>query len=312
MSEKMTTEECKNRLFNLYKNEYELLSEYININTKVKIRHNVCNKIYEVTPNGILNKKTKCPYCNKGIRYNLDIFKNNVYKLTKDEYTVLGEYINCHTKILMKHNICGNEYKVTPNHFIQGTRCPYCDKTKKLTIESFKQKVKDITNDEYTVLSDNYINNETKIKIRHNVCKNEYLVAPKNFLRTNGNRCPYCNRINKESKAIKLIKNYLKTNNIKFIEEKRFKTCKDINTLPFDFYLPDYDLLIEYDGKQHYVIDNNSFFNEDYYNICHKHDEIKNNWCKDNNKDLLRIKYTQDPIKTLDNYLNDNYEIIEE
>lgn len=46
--------------------------------------------------------------------------------------------------------------------------------------------------------------------------------------------------------------NLLIENNIKFISEKRFNGCKNINELPFDFYLPNQNLLIEYDGIQHF------------------------------------------------------------
>jgi hypothetical protein len=57
-------------------------------------------------------------------------FLKEVYSLVGDEYTVLGKYINVHTKILMKHNCkkCNNhEWLVEPTNFLQGTRCPYCN-----------------------------------------------------------------------------------------------------------------------------------------------------------------------------------------
>lgn len=307
----MSNNEFKDIVFDLYKGEYELLNDYINDKTEVKLKHVKCKTEFNILPRKIINRNITCPFCRVGKRSNINIYKKRVSNLVGDEYSVLGEYYNCHTKIKMKHNKCGNEYFVTPNHFIQGSRCPYCDKTRKSNINKFKQKVKELTNDEYTVLSDTYVNNKTKIKIKHNECGNEYFVTPKNFIRKDGNRCPFCNRLNKQSKAIRLIKKYFDKYDIEYIEEKRFDSCRDVYTLPFDFYLPDYDLLIEYDGKQHYAIDNTSFFNEEYYNKCHKHDEMKNKWCKENNKDLLRINYKQNPILILDNYLNENYEIVE-
>ena len=54
----------------------------------------------------------------------------------------------------------------------------------------------------------------------------------------------------------------------------------------FDFYIDD-KYLIEYDGKQHFK--NEGFFD---YESTHRHDLIKNQWCKDNNIPLIRIPYT--------------------
>lgn len=63
----------------------------------------------------------------------------------------------------------------------------------------------------------------------------------------------------------------------------------------FDFYLPDYNLMIEYDGEQHYMSvnfgENNTKLMEERLKIRQKNDQIKNNYCKANNINLLRIPY---------------------
>lgn len=64
-----------------------------------------------------------CPKCAKKYT-NLEEFKNAVYKIYGNDYSVLGEYINSQEKILIKHNICGTEFKIRPNSFIQGHGCP--------------------------------------------------------------------------------------------------------------------------------------------------------------------------------------------
>lgn len=51
---------------------------------------------------------------------------------------------------------------------------------------------------------------------------------------------------------------FLANNHIKFEREKIFTDCKDERYLPFDFYLPDYKVCIEYQGQQHYEY--NPFF----------------------------------------------------
>lgn len=51
---------------------------------------------------------------------------------------------------------------------------------------------------------------------------------------------------------------FLTNNHIRFEREKIFADCKDERYLPFDFYLPDYKVCIEYQGQQHYEY--NPFF----------------------------------------------------
>src|ERR1035437_7209279 len=95
---------------------------------------------------------------------------------------------------------------------------------------------------------------------------------------------------NKSSIGERLIKTYLDENNIKYEREKKFDDCKNIKELPFDFYLPEYNLCIEYDGELHYK-SSIQFGGEKRLNRVKEHDEIKNKWCKDNNIKLLRIHY---------------------
>ena len=62
-----------------------------------------------------------------GPRKTTEEFKQEVYNLVGNEYSVLGEYITNKTKIKMRHNKCGYEYEVTPNSFLSnGNRCREC------------------------------------------------------------------------------------------------------------------------------------------------------------------------------------------
>jgi very-short-patch-repair endonuclease len=76
------------------------------------------------------------------------------------------------------------------------------------------------------------------------------------------------------------------------IEQKCFEDCKDKRVLPFDFYLEDYNILIEYDGELHYK-ESRYKNSQDKLNIIKNHDNIKNNYCKENNIKLIRIPYTE-------------------
>lgn len=102
-------------------------------------------------------------------------FKHEVYILAGNEYTFLDKYVNGKAKIKVKHNKCRNVYKVAPDNFIRGSRCPYCSiKERRKTDEEFKQEIFNLVKDKYTFL-DKYVNADTKIKVKHNKCKHIYI-----------------------------------------------------------------------------------------------------------------------------------------
>lgn len=93
----------------------------------------------------------------------------------------------------------------------------------------------------------------------------------------------------KMSGGEKRIEKYLKRKNINFVWQKRFKDCRDKMPLPFDFYVPKYNLIIEFDGEQHYK--ETKKFGRESFEITQKHDIIKNKYCLDNNINLLRLTF---------------------
>lgn len=106
-----------------------------------------------------------------------------------------------------------------------------------------------------------------------------------------------CGNHSNISKGNVKISEILDSANIEYEIEKKFSTCKDKTYLPFDFYVEN-KYLIEYDGEQHFNKD--SVFD---YEYTHKHDEMKNKWCKENNIPLIRIPYTHFELLTLDDLL---------
>lgn len=80
---------------------------------------------------------------------------------------------------------------------------------------------------------------------------------------------------------------------IEYIAE--YSICIDGRRYRFDFYLPKYNLFIEYDGEQHYhtarYFGADEEKNELEFIKTQTYDKIKNKYCKDNNINLLRIPY---------------------
>lgn len=104
------------------------------------------------------------------------------------------------------------------------------------------------------------------------------------------------------------IKNILKENNIKYEEEKTFSDLKDIKLLKFDFYLPDYNCCIEYDGIQHFILRDGYWDNKNKFIIRRKHDLQKDEYCFDNKITLIRIPYNvtynlNDLLPTTSNFI---------
>lgn len=116
-------------------------------------------------------------------------------------------------------------------------------------------------------------------------CGNCFYVSYDNYNQGKTIRCSSCT--GKESNGEYYIRNYLERNNICFDTQYRFNDCRDIRTLPFDFYIEDFNLAIEFDGEGHYY----PIFSEESYLQTVKHDKIKTKFCKKNNINLLRIPY---------------------
>lgn len=97
----------------------------------------------------------------------------------------------------------------------------------------------------------------------------------------------------KQSKGEKIIAKILQENNIAFEREKIFNTCKTSSNGfgRFDFYVNN-SYLIEYDGEQHYNIASSGWNIQEKLERTQERDNIKNQWCKDNNIPLIRIPYT--------------------
>lgn len=88
------------------------------------------------------------------------------------------------------------------------------------------------------------------------------------------------------------IQKFLENNKIEYKSE--YIVYIDDNYYRYDFYLPQYNLFIEYDGRQHY--EPVRFYGDDedaeyVFKRTQKHDKIKNRYCEENNINLLRIPY---------------------
>lgn len=187
---------------------------------------------------------------------------------------------------------CGNTTIVSGVELRQGhVKSCGCYQKDKMT-ETFLKDITGQTIGNFTVLRiarEKSDNRTIKWKCRCNLCGNEEVYASASNLKKQQS----CGCLH-ESKGSVKIKELLQINNIDFIQEKRFSNLSFENGYKarFDFYLPNYNTIIEYDGKQHFIQGNGVFDNEEKFTRTQEHDFIKNEYCKNNNITLIRIPYT--------------------
>jgi len=289
----LTNEEFVERINNKHHGTIEILSEYVGIHDKLTAKHVTCGHEWEVTPGTLLNidkPSDSCPNCcrDKTTKTHEDFVKQ-AFEKYGEEYVILSKYKSAHKKIKVKHTTCGTEYSTIARKM---GKCPLCTGAGQLrTHEDFIKRLHmRFSEDKFTILG-KYINSETKILVRHNKCGYEWEVKPNSMLNIKSFRtCPRCH-LNRISKGEAKIEEYLLLNNIKHERQFSFKDCVYKRPLKFDFivYLKDTLFLIEYDGTFHF--ETNRMLHEKDIEINKTRDQIKTQYCLDNNIALLRIHH---------------------
>lgn len=156
---------------------------------------------------------------------------------------------------------------------------------RKLTDEEYKQKLKE-TNPEYESLAP-YQGNKIKIPHRHIKCGYIWNIVPGIFF-SKMSGCPKCNQSKGESR----IETYLQKNKISYISQMKYEDLRGDRNIPlsYDFYLKDFNILIEYQGQQHkYSVD--WFGGEEKFKRQQEIDTMKKNYAEEHNIKLLEIWY---------------------
>ena len=229
-----------------------------------------------------------CPYCGGTKRKTHEEYVQQL-KEKKPNIRVIGKYKSLKTKIEHECLICEYRWFALPDNLLNlKNGCPRCGKRLKLTNEEFVKRVKDIFIDSIVPLEE-YKGHDEKISFLCKECNLTWYAKANNILNKKG--CPNCKRSKGELK----ISNILDKNNVNYIQQYKDERCKNIYCLPFDFYLPEYNIFIEYDGIQHFESCTfGGIFREEAqekFKSCIERDKIKTKFCKENNINLVRIPY---------------------
>lgn len=283
---KPTNEYFLEKARKIHNNKFDYsLVEYKGSHTKVKIK---CpsGHTFEQLPmdhwRGI-----GCKFCaqqrlGNDVKYSLEEVKVLLHKKYQDKYTFdFNGYTTLESKIkciCSKHGV----KLIRVSSLLKGFECTECKGTRRSNIDLmyFTQKSRDVHGDYYDYSKCRVTKTSEKVIIgcpKHG----EFKQTPNAHMQGQG--CPVC----KFSKGELKIRNWLVESKINFISQYRFKGLKRYS---FDFYLPDLNICVEYDGEYHFH-SYERVGGEEGLEKRKKRDTIKNVFCQKNNITLIRIPY---------------------
>lgn len=278
-----------------------LSNNYANNKNELKWKCLNCGNIFELSWQNFLNHPRKnCSKCNrnrdKDLSYNIEYVKAECEKhgLKKLDNT----YINARTPFLVENEDGFRDMKCLSSISCGKTQIRFMIKNPYLFYNMrlwFK-----LNNYNCDIVEKDYKKMSKKMTFKC-ACGREYECLPCSvFYSSNPSiRCPRCAGTI-SSYELKII-NFFKKKKIKYIQQYRFDDCKLFKPLPFDFYLPDYNICIEVDGEQHF---SKKMQTEKEFENLKIRDNIKDEYCKLNKIKLIRISYWEMNNKKYKNKLN--------
>lgn len=256
----------------------------------------ICNNHFDLgeqsMPIGNIRRDIKgCKYCaGKELP---SWYVLNVKEIINPDVELLEEYQSLTAKIKCRCKEHGIVSYKTMQNILKGNGCDQCgleklSQQKTINLEQYKELL--IQNDRTVdVLTFNGLKEHAEFKCKK--CGHTWWSSA-SYMCYYGKQCPNCEHFYYGENAIA---NILSSWNIPFESQKRFDECKDKRALPFDFFLPDYNICIEYDGLQHFEQ------REGWTDLIkiRYHDSIKNKYCSDNKITLIRISCFDKDIKSL-------------
>ncbi len=264
-------------------------TKYKSLKTKVKIKCNTCKSVFAQVPTNHL-KGHGCDKCAK-LSITLsqgEFIRRSIETHSRDgaqEYDYsLVEYVSTKVKVQLVCLKCNQSFWQNPNGHMHGHGCPHCYSNHPLTLEQAQARV-DSEHGGNVVIIKYAGNTRYNSKLQCQTCSREWEARVGDVVHQ-GNGCPQCC----ESQGERRVRIWLESNGFEYEPEKRFDTCRNINTLPFDFLVTHEGVLIEYDGGLHFKAEE-IFGGEEALAETQLRDAIKTKWAADNGYHLIRIPY---------------------
>lgn len=295
---KISLEEIQERIEQRFPEERFKIVRYSGMGQPGQIQCLQCRQIIEINRFSNFfakNKRYGCKQCH-------GLWRDREQKIQKiqNKYKILNTFVrNTHTYYHIKCKNCGHERTGTLNNIITHLDCGCITHVyRKRTSEEFIQELNSYHNNEFELVGE-YIDQLHKVLLKHVPCGIIWSVRPSDIIHGRSH-CPKCRT--KESQGEQRIRQWLEIHDISYIQQAPLKNSKQ----RFDFFLPDLNLAIEYNGRQHYHY--TEFFHKTYDGFLQyqERDRRKEQYCQQHNIDLLIIPYTQDNDieKIIEKYLS--------
>ena len=240
-----------------------------------------------------------CPKCKyeligDNLRMTTPMFIEKAKAIYGDKYDYSkAEYTLCQNKVCI---ICPEhgEFWKTPNSHLSGQGCPKCaiegaHKDAMLKKEEVIKRFREIHGDKYNYSLVDYNGVDRLVDI---ICPKHGVFKQTPYRHMIGNGCPKCSNSQGENAIIRVLDKY----NVKY--EYQYKILLNLTLwgkkeLRVDFYLPQENMMIEYNGIQHYEEVKHFHEKDNGFEKQRARDRKLKKWCEDNNIKLLVIKYTQ-------------------
>lgn len=233
----------------------------------------------------------------------IDINDANNYPTINNNVEIKENICGATKKVKCQCRQCGDIFYMDWIHLKRGqshSRCARHNskvKPHKIFIEELYKIQPNI------ILLEKYDGALKKIKCKCRICNTEWSSWANNLLRMQAG-CPKC----RASIGEYNIAEYLDNRNIIYQRQHTFSDCVDKDLLRFDFYLPEYNLCIEFQGEQHYFpVDFRGHGEKDAqerFNLLQNRDNIKRQYCKAHHIQLIEIKYLNKEYVDIENILN--------
>lgn len=285
MPSKITKSDFQKTINKLYPDEEIEITNYSKASAPGDYKCNICGQSFHIYRMGDLTRKKHC--CNNcfygpGNGEKTKQRKEAILKILQESQNLSFISFGYNSKIYkstveFECNKCGN---ISSKQLIQFEKNPYCsycqEGAKKMNTSGFVSRIPS----DYTLLEE-YNGADTKVLFRHS-CGFIWKTTPHNII--SGTGCPKC--AHKKSKGEKKIIDFLTKNNIIFEPEKKFSWSENKR---YDFFLPQYNLVIEYMGIQHYK--NIKFYGKFQLDEIQNNDKYKKKQALSHNLQYLEISY---------------------
>jgi very-short-patch-repair endonuclease len=264
----------------VHDNKYDY-SKFIYINNRIKgiILCKNCNLEFEQCPSGHLqgNGCNNCVDRGGTQRYDNEIFIKKAEEIHGNTYSYLKvNYINSQTKVIITCKRHG-DFEQNPSSHVGGCGCPICSGVYKKTTIDFINESNKIHKNIYDYSKVDYVGCKQKVIITC-LLHGDFEQTPDSHIQGVG--CPFCKN-KTEGKLYKKVKEIYPS----LITQFKQDWCKRIFNLPFDFCIPEYKIIIELDGSQHFIQVSNWSSPEDTF----QNDKFKEECANNNLYSVIRL-----------------------